>query len=466
MFLPPNDGEFVVTGEPYKTAVYRTSMEDGVKVTYITNQRAGQEPRVIERREEGNKISIIKGEGDERIVRTIERNALPGSKWERIETIRGINDSQPSRSTRTVKKYTDGGWLTISSTEGYNTSSEQTTLYTYNDQYRVSLEIKPNGGYTRYEYDDQGRVVLQATPWAGGGERGTRTTYADLRFNDFRPAMEKEVIIAPDGTETVLNQRSYTYEDSPEVNRTTVTETALGSDQVRTSISETYGEAASYPYARGRQKMRQGIDGVQTVYTYEAATDHGAVHKVIETVQANGSIVPGQSTRTVEYIAENGTTTRKEQYVHTGEDWSLISTEDYEYDAELKRIKTTKGNGRFSTTEWMCCGPLTETDEDGVVTTYGYNSAKQLVETIRSATETTPETIITSYMKDAAGRILSTRRDVGPMTTTESMEYDDSGRIVSTTDILGRVTRTEYSKDGSRQRHDSFRSHSGDENLL
>ena len=39
-----------------------------------------------------------------------------------IETIRGINDSQPSRSTRTVKKYTDGGWLTISSTEGYNLS--------------------------------------------------------------------------------------------------------------------------------------------------------------------------------------------------------------------------------------------------------------------------------------------------------------------------------------------------------
>ena len=440
-----HDGEFVVTGEPYKTAVYRTSMEDGVKVTYITNQRAGQEPRVIERREEGNKISIIKGEGDERIVRTIERNALPGSKWERIETIRGINDSQPSRSTRTVKKYTDGGWLTISSTEGYNTSSEQTTLYTYNDQFRVSLEIKPNGGYTRYEYDDEGRVVLQATPWAGGGERGTRTTYADLRFNDFRPAMEKEVIIAPDGTETVLNQRSYTYEDSVEIKRTTVTETALGSDQVHTSVSETYGEAAQYPYARGRQKMRQGIDGVQTVYTYEAASDHGAVHKVIETVQANGSIVPGQSTKSVQYIAENGTTTRKEQYVHTGEDWSLISTEDYEYDAELKRIKTTKGNGRFSTTEWMCCGPLTETDEDGVVTTYGYNSAKQLVEVIRSATETTPETIV-SYTRDADGKIISTRSDVGALATIESTEYDDLGRVVSRTDNLGRITRTGYNQ--------------------
>ena len=49
--------------------------------------------------------------------------------------------------------------------------------YTYNDQFRMSLELKPNVGYTRYEYDEQGRVVLQASPWAGGGEKGTRTTY-------------------------------------------------------------------------------------------------------------------------------------------------------------------------------------------------------------------------------------------------------------------------------------------------
>ncbi len=438
-----HDGEFVVTGEPYKTALYETSVENGATVTRITNQRAGQEPHFIERREEGNKVSIIKGEGDERILRTIERNALPDSKWERIETIKGINDSKPLRSTRTVRKYTDGGWLTISYTEGYNTSKEQTTLYIYNDQFHISLEIKPDGGYTRYEYDEEGRVVLQAAPWAGGGEKATRTTYAELRFNDFRPATQMELIIAPDGTETVLHTKTYVYENGPQINRTTITETALGSNQVHTSISETYGEAAEYPYARGKRKMNQGIDGIETVYSYEAATDHDAIHKVTATTQANGSIVPGHSSKSVEYIAENGTTTRKEQYVHTGDTWSLISSENYEYDAEFKLIRTTRGNGRTSTTEWMCCGPLRETDEDGIVTSYSYNSAKQLVETIRSATESTPE-IITTYTYDAAGRVLSTRRDVGAMTTEESTEYDELGRVISSTDILGRVTKTEY----------------------
>ena len=40
-----------------------------------------------------------------------------------------------------VYKRQDGGWLTISRTEGYKTSLAQTTLYTYNDQFRVSLEL-------------------------------------------------------------------------------------------------------------------------------------------------------------------------------------------------------------------------------------------------------------------------------------------------------------------------------------
>ena len=434
------------SGTPYKTVSYENTLKDGAPVMLITEQRQGMAAFHTERKVEGNNVTITQGEGDERIVRRIERNSLPGGKWEMIESYRKINEETPVSCVRTVQKSTDGGWLTISRTEGYNTPLAQTTLYTYNDQFRVSLEIQPDGGYTRYEYDDQGRVILQATPWAGGGEKGTRTTYADLRFNDFRPATEREIIIAQDGTETVLSQRSYTYEDSVEIKRTTVTETALGSDQVHTSVSETYGEAAQYPYARGRQKMSQGINGVQTVYTYEASSEYGAIHKVTTTVQANGSIVPGQSTRSVEYIAENGTITRQEQYVHTGDDWSLISSEDYQYDAELKLAKTTRGNGRTSTTEWMCCGPLRETDEDGVVTSYGYNSAKQLVETIRSATETTPETII-SYIRDADGRIISTRKDVGAMTTVESTEYDDLGRVVSTTDILGRVTSTQYNED-------------------
>ena len=59
----------------------------------------------------------------------------------------------------------------------------------------------------------------------------------------------------------------------------------------------------------------------------------------------------------------------------------------------------------------------------------------------------TPETI-TTYTRDAAGRVLSTRQDTGAMTTQESTEYDLLGRMTSSTDVLGRVTTYAYSQDG------------------
>ena len=66
------------------------------------------------------------------------------------------------------------------------------------------------------------------------------------------------------------------------------------------------------------------------------------------------------------------------------------------------------------------------------------------MEVIRSAvtdgeTVITPETI-TSYMRDAQGRVLQTRTDTGAMTTVESTEYDLLGRVTSQTDALGRTT--------------------------
>ena len=52
--------------------------------------------------------------------------------------VQGINEETPASCTRTVKKYTDGGWLTISRTEGYKTPLARTTpvSYTHLDVYK------------------------------------------------------------------------------------------------------------------------------------------------------------------------------------------------------------------------------------------------------------------------------------------------------------------------------------------
>lgn len=439
-------------GTPLKTYSYDCRKEGDVKVMDILNEQNGQTTLRIERRIEGNNITITEGVGDDRIVTTYVRNYLPGDKWEEIKTVRGFNEDTPASCTRTIKKNTAGGWLVLSRTNGYGTPEAETTTYTYNDQYRVSLEIKPNGGYTRYEYDTLGRVTLEATPWLDDyRERAQRTTYADQRFNDYRPAQVRDIYLYPSGSEDHVSTTVYTYEDSPQVNRTTkVLTPSLGSTPPQTTILELYGDGAAPSYARGRVKMEQEENGVQQFWTYEDTALYGAANKAVRETRVNGVIVPGRSERTVQYITLEGTVTREEKYVHTEEDWSLIATADYEYDEQRRLTKTTRGNGRVSTTEWMCCGPLHEVDEDGVLTSYGYNTARQLVETIRSETETTPETI-TSFTRDAAGRVLAERTDIGSMHRQKATAYDRLGRVVQKTDELGRVTTFAYSDRGLKE---------------
>ena len=446
------DGTYEVTGEPYKTSSFLSSEENGVRTTVITRQQRGLPAHTITRTEEPGRVSIAKGQGDDTIIRSIETNRLYGGLSERIETVRGINDAEPVSCSRSVRQYTDGGWLLVSETEAFNTPLAQTTSYEYNSQYRVSRINRPDGGYTRYEYDGEGRVTLEAEPWAGGGEQVTRTEYAGLRFYDNRPARVAESRVLSDGTEIELTAVAYAYEQSPLMERVVKTVTAAGSRQEQTSVEETYGEAAAYPYAAGQMKFTRDIAGVETSYDYEAAAEYGAAHKKTAITKAGGVLVAGQSRKTESFIAANDTVLFEQESIWDGENWLLLSSGAHEYDEEGRRTKTTRGNGRVSATSWMCCGKLSETDEDGVLTSYGYNSAHQLVETIRSEisdgdTVVTPETI-TTYTRDAAGRALQTRRDRGAMTTTESVEYDRLGRIVRQTDVLGRVTATAYSEDG------------------
>ena len=446
------DGTYEVTGEPYKTSSFLSSEENGVRTTVITRQQRGLPAHTITRTEEPGRVSIAKGQGDDIIIRTIETNRLYGGLSERIETVRGINDAEPVACNRSVRQYTDGGWLLVSETEAFNTPLARTTSYEYNSQYRVSRINRPDGGYTRYEYDGEGRVTLEAAPWAGGGEQVTRTEYAGLRFYDNRPARVAEFRVLSDGTEIELTAAAYAYERSPLMERVTKTVTAAGSGQEQTSVEETYGEAAAYPYAAGQTKFTRDIAGVETFYDYEAAVEHGAAHKKTAVTKVGGELAAGQSRKTESFLAANDTVLVEQESIWDGENWLLLSSGAHEYDEEGRRTKTTRGNGRVSATSWMCCGKLSETDEDGILTSYGYNSAHQLVETIRSEisdgdTVITPETI-TTYTRDAAGRALQTRRDRGAMTTTESVEYDRLGRIVRQTDVLGRVTATAYSENG------------------
>ncbi len=449
-------GNYTTSGEPYKTSTHLTTIAGGVETTTVTRQQAGLPAHTETRTDDGSTVTVIKGTGEESIIQTWENTYPEVGLLQIVETLRkGSADAAPVSCSCEQRKLTEGGWLTVSRTEGYGTDLAHTTTYDYNEQFLVSCINRPDGGFTEYAYDADGRVTQEISPWGNGGKQRTRYVYNanSTRFYDNRPVkVYTDYQEANSSSWLNIKVVDYTYENSTAVDRTTAVTHIAGTSQVQTTIEENYGEQPAYAYAAGKSKFSQDINGVQTYHEYVATTEHGAMHKHTSITKANGALVAAQSRKTEEFIAADGTTSFEQESIWDGENWLLLSTAAYEYDEQQRVVKTTHGNGRFSTSTWMCCGRLSETNEDGITTTYGYNSALQLVETIRSEVKdgdviVTPETI-TTYTRDAAGRTLTTRRDIGAMTTTESTEYDILGRVTRQTDILGRVTTTAYSTDG------------------
>ena len=92
----------------------------------------------------------------------------------------------------------------------------------------------------------------------------------------------------------------YTYSTADHVKRVEKRSTANG--VTRLEVTETWQGSAENAYARGRTRMTQGADGVQTWYDYASATDHGALYHVTAETRVAGAAVPGRSTRNVSYI--------------------------------------------------------------------------------------------------------------------------------------------------------------------
>ncbi len=440
---------FIGRNTPYRTVSYLAQKyPDGATVVTITRQQEGLPAHKVVRVEHGNLVTITKGEGEEAVVRTYDRNSMGNGRVEIIESLRKGDGTSNAR----LKKNTSGGWLTESETEAFNTPQAQTTEYIYGeDAYHVKRIIHPDGSCTDYEYDDEWRVIKEQETWAPGIVKITQRTYQEGGFYDNKLAGETVSYENSKGEVFELSKTTYERTSTPEVERTVTRKRAAGTSQEQVSIVERYGEDTPY-YAAGKVKMSQTVAGVQTDYTYEETTEHGALFKKTAITKADDKLVAGQSHKTESYISSRDTTLREEEFIWDGTQWIKLSGATFEYDPEGRRTKTTRDNGRSSMTEWMCCGVLSETDENGIRTGYAYNSALQMIETTRSAVYAgdecvTPETI-TEYERDAADRVLRQAQFAGVMKTEERTEYDLLGRVVKKTDAMGNVTTTSYSVNG------------------
>lgn len=439
-------GFYTVTGNPFK--IFLISLSEEGRLT-ITEQTPGRQHYTITWWKNGLAWSMQKGTGEDAVTTTRLRTELENTVWQLVtETTKG---ETVAGRTAEIYQTTDVGDLLLTLVEGYDSEVEQTTYYEYDAAGNLSKETRPDGSERTWIYDAEGRVICMDEPWGADGRKKTYITYAHSSEENFSGEVAKRVVrVYPfTGKAKQLYQDTYKYVVSNHIKRTEQRTVALGGTGTRLRVTEQWLATVPNEYARGRIRMTQVVNGMQTWYDYAATTEHGALYTETVETRVKGEAVAGKSIRNVTWITAEGQRVREENYALLDDNtWALLEGITYVFDTQNRWITRTRDNGRAITRALMCTGDLlSETDEDGVLTTYSYDSARQLVETTRAATDTTPETI-TTYARDAPGRVLATRRDIGAMSTLESSVYDLLGRTVSTTDVLGRMTAWTYSEDG------------------
>ena len=461
---PEQEGQlFTFTGDPFKSF---TVSGDAVAKTMTIRERDWSLPENMPdyvttwtHSEAGwNKAT---GEDDDIISETRVKSAIEGTDNYQIVTTVSKGNEVASRVCE-VFTSTGNGELLLSRTNAFGSNIAQTTTFEYDEAGRQIRRVEHSGAVYETVYDIYGRVIAESSPWAGGQKRLTTTTYRVADSSNTDPAKVVHSVVTSTGSVVDMKTDTYTYTEADGVRRVVMSSAAAGVSEPQVTVHETWLSNATNPHARGRVKMSQAVNGVQTHYEYAANAAYGALYTVTTETRVNGAAVAGQSRRSVEYVAANGNTMRVEEYalLSDGETWALLSGVTNTYDEKNRLVGTLKDNGRSTSRTLNCSGQvLSETDEDGITTIYGYTNSRQLSEITRcevsipaedgtdSRIIVTPETI-TSYTYDAMGRTLSVRKDVGAMSTTEYTEYDLLGRVVRTVDLLGRVTTTSYSSDG------------------
>ena len=446
---------FAVSGSPWRTVVVAGDVANAtLQMTDTVLTREPQISRFIYG--DDGAWSTEQGSGTAKICRHVVRELIEQEdedapeQYRLVTTLHRGDINSPDECVAEIWQTGATGHLCISRTLGYGSPGALTTLYEYDSEGRRIKETSPSGAVSSFTYDDCGREMVRMTPYHGNHTLAVYTYYRESGSADPDISYRRAVL---NETATQVWREDFTYEEQDGYRRVTKSTQALGCTEPRVEITETWLDIADEPLCRGRLRMRQGVEGIQTWYSYEACSDFGAVYKVTAETRANDEAVPAHSRRDVTYISAVGNNMRHEVYrLLSNGTWALTESETYEYDSENNWVKRTRGNGRVTTRTMMCCGPLSVTDEDGITTTYGYNAAHQLEEVIREeiledGVVITPETI-TTYTRDAAGRVLTERKDIGAMTTIATTQYDLLGREISRTDILNRTTTTAYSEDG------------------
>lgn len=208
-------------------------------------------------------------------------------------------------------------------------------------------------------------------------------------------------------------------------------------------------------YLRGKLAYVEHGDGRQEVHAYEKGDYDGATgtfnplstgthlrESIFQVSSTNPFGVSGKSLKTVKITSPAGNLLKEELLVKTTSDYASLKTTTHGYDPEGRHVLTHE-NGRVTyEASWLNGRQVSETDEQGITTTFDvYNAEGQVTQETRLG-------IVTTRTYDPMDRLTATTRSAGGLSATTSTSYDIAGRMVSVTSEDGLVTGTTYSNGG------------------
>ena len=311
------------------------------------------------------------------------------------------------------------------------------TLYSAerNDTGTVASDVNGTGLQTSYLYDGWNRVTNETAAVRGGILRSTSWTYSDDGASggvvDRRPRRR------------VVTENGVTVEDEETIyasNR--VTRVRRSGNESRTSFRDLDAQGrTTLSVDEAGHAMRTEYSPADAAFSWTETRDEGVWS------EADGfAPVEGKSTRRVTTYDASGNAVAVHDYALAGGGWRETAWTTNRYSASHKVVSSVRSDGKSSSADWICTGPVWTLGEDGIATTNTYDAAKAKVASVRYGRH---GAVATAYEYDADGRVVrETDTADGCEARTRLWAYDGEGRVVSETDEHGLVTTYAYSADG------------------
>ncbi len=336
----------------------------------------------------------------------------------------------------------------ISDPDGAN----RITDYAYNAQGRVERVSYPSGRWVRYEYDAQGRVTKQVEPWLNAAPeapesecRVTTFDYAPFAPTDtgLLPESPRLTVVTAQGQEL---SRSYQLIETSRRRSITALRPGAAWDDPGNLVTTTT-LVASGVFVGYTESVR-GPEGTLTLYKYRK--ENGGEVRIVRSGVPNAA-----GTDIVDGTVSTTRTDAKDQTIESttvdiASGVTLASQIVLDRDPEGRPTRWLYLDGSESSTVYGCCGVESETDRNGLVTTYEYDDFKRTVAVHRLG-------LMTKYEYDTRGRTLKTIQvgtDSSELVASRTAYLDVIGESVDSFDPLDRKSssRVAYHADGTTTR--------------